>query len=111
STILSRPDRVTRSVRSVLAATGGKPDLIRNDQYIWNDGSSTGVLVSRSESSTDGLKSWQTTYPTPGLSLVGSNVTVFAGGGLRYATNIASDGSYSVTTLTNGRAISSIHRD
>jgi hypothetical protein len=35
------------------------------------------------------LQSWQTTYPQPGTSLVSSNVTVYAGSGLRYSTNLA----------------------
>ena len=63
--LLTGPDRATRVVRAAVPAGGGRPDLLRTDTYAWKDGQATGTLVSRSETSADGLQTWRTVFPDP----------------------------------------------
>jgi hypothetical protein len=103
ATLKSGTDRITQRTQSVVAASGVMPDLLRSDILVWKDGSSTGTLVSRSEVSTDGLRSWQTLYPNSSTNLVSKSRTVYPGSGNRYITNSAADGSYSVSAYSYGR--------
>jgi YD repeat-containing protein len=57
------------------------------------------------------LSSWQTAYRDSNTPLVSQSQTVYAGGGYRYQTNIAPDGSYSLSSYLNGRLISVTRKD
>jgi len=79
----------------------------RNRTYVYpTDSSSSTLLVSTSEISTDGLRTWQTIYRDGSTAVVTTNRTVFSTGGNRYETNSAPDGSYVVSALSYGRLAS-----
>ena len=105
SNIESGSDRVIQTHRSMVSASGGKPDVIRTDTYVWLDSQSTGTLVSRSEVSTDGLNTWQTTYRDVNTPPV-VNHTQTSYGANRTMTATAPDGSYTISVYTNGQLAS-----
>jgi RHS repeat-associated protein len=102
----STTNRITRTVRSVVPAGGGSPALIRADTYVWKDSGSAGTLVSRSDSSTDGLQSWQTQYRDVNTPVTSHSQTTYGANSTRTVTTTAPDNSYSITAYTNGRCIS-----
>jgi RHS repeat-associated protein len=102
---------ITRTVRSVVPAGGGRPDMVRTDTYVWLDGQSTGRLASRAETSTAGLDSWQTVYRDDSTPVVTHSQTAYQGGGARSATAIAPDSSYSTSAYANGRLTSVTRKD
>ena len=95
------PDRITRVSNDVVTAHG--VNVHRTQTFTYPDGSSTPLLLSKTEVSTDGLQSWQTICRDPSTPVLSSNRTVYAGSGNRYQTNIAPDGSYTVSAFSNGR--------
>ena len=100
-------DRIMQSETIAVATDGTKPDLIQRNRYVWKDGESTGTLVSRSETSTDGLRSWQMIYPDSGTTLTNRSSTLYLPASqLRVTTNTAPDNSYTVTTNRYGRLVS-----
>jgi RHS repeat-associated protein len=102
---LGGTDRVTRTVNDV--TTYGGVNVRRSRLYSWmGNGSSTSTLLSVMERSVDGLRSWETEYRDAATGITGQSVTVYSTGGNRYSTNVAPDGSYSVTTYLNGRVTS-----
>jgi RHS repeat-associated protein len=105
----SLPDRITQVHRSVQAASGGKPDLVQLDTSVWDSGSGSGTLVSRSEQSADGLHTWRTVFGDASLAVVTEITNVLGTGGYRYTTNISPDGSYVTTAYYRGR-INSVNR-
>ena len=98
STLQSGTDRISQSVRSVIS---GSPNLVRNDTYAWQDGSSSGTLISRSDTSTDGLQSWQTQYRDVSTPVTNQTQTAYGQSGVRTVTSTAPDGSYSLTVYSN----------
>ncbi|HEV2210658.1 MAG TPA: RHS repeat-associated core domain-containing protein [Verrucomicrobiae bacterium] len=54
---------------------------------------------------------WQTVYRDATSSVTSSSQTVFAGGGCRYITNTAPDGSFTVAKYLNGRLTSLTRKD
>ena len=102
---------ITRTVRSVVPAGGGRPDMVRTDTYVWLDGQSTGRLASRAETSTAGLDSWQTVYRDDSTPVVTHSQTAYQGGGARSATAIAPDSSYATSAYSNGRLTSVTRKD
>ena len=107
--VKSGNDRITWTQRSVVPAAGGKPDVIRSDAYVWQDGQSTGTLLSRSEGSTDGLNTWQTVYRDASTPVVSHSQTL--PGTSRVVTTTAPDNSYTISTYSYGRLISVTRSD
>src|SRR6266487_4203361 len=70
-----------------------------------NDGTTT-LETARVETSTDGLRTWNTSF-----GLVTKSQTVYAGGGNRYVTNTAPDNSIFLQAFQNGRLISETRND
>lgn len=102
-------DRITRSERVAVAAAGAKPDLVQVNTYAWKDGESVGTLISRSETSADGLESWRATYPDAGTPVTSYSRMVYSAGGNRYLTNMSPDGSYTLSHYATGRLASVTH--
>jgi RHS repeat-associated protein len=105
-TLKSGTDRITQQVHSYVTAAGAKPDLQRNDTYRWKDGSSTGVLVQRSEASADGLKSWNVVYPD-GSTPVSTDAQTTVGTN-RVQTQWAPDGSSVANSFAFGLPVKTI---
>jgi hypothetical protein len=91
----STADRITRNVRTVVAAADGKPDLVRMEAFVWDDGQTSGTLVSTSDASTSGLKHWRL---VPGQDQATVIETVYGSGGSRATTAAQPDGSQTVQT-------------
>jgi len=81
STLLGGNDRITRTVSDVVANVSTLPTPAvparRTRTWAHADGSSTEVKVSMSETSTDGLRSWQTIYSEASTPVVTQTQTVF----------------------------------
>ena len=103
-------DRITQTVRSVVPASGGQPDLVRVSTYLWKDGDYAGTLVSSSDTATSGLTNWHSVYPEPGLTLTSSNITACSGS-TRTVTAWAPDGSHTVSVYAYGRLQSVTRKD
>jgi RHS repeat-associated protein len=99
------PDRITKQTRSIASAY--ETTVERSTALVWDDGSTSGTLSSMSESSLDGLRSWQTSA----AGLVSSSFKVRAGDGAATLTASNPDESYSVTQTQNGRVISTSRHD
>lgn len=98
-------DRVTRSQQevSIDSIFPGYSESERRRTIVWaTDGSGTATDVSIIDRSPDGLRTLQTQN-----GLTSSTWTVYAGGGTRYLTNTAPDGTYTVNTYQDGRIVSS----
>jgi RHS repeat-associated protein len=67
-------------------------------------------LISTTESSVDGLKTWSTTWNN-GLGVTRQTITAYASGGNRYVTNIAPDASYLVSAYKYGQLVSETRYD
>ena len=104
-------DRITQQERLVLPASGDKPDLVQRNTYAWNDGQSIGTLISRAETSADGLKTWQIAYADASHATTNTTCSVYAAGGARYLTNTSPDSSYTLTTYSYGRMASTAKMD
>jgi YD repeat-containing protein len=104
SAILSGTDRVTRTVRTVLGPSDGKPYRTRVETQVWQEGQGSGTVVSASEVSTNGLQTWRITQPAPGKWLTNSTTATI--GASRVVTAMNADGSYSLSAYTSGRLTS-----
>ncbi len=94
-------DRITRTVSDV--TTDNSANVHRTRTYVWStDGSTVSNLVSVSETSVDGLRSWQTQYRDASTPVTSQSRTVYSGNN-RYVTNTAPDGSYTVSAFSDGR--------
>ena len=104
-------DRIVETTNTVVHATGGRPDLVRHDTYAWtnNETDVTGTLISRSETSTDGLQTWNTVYRDTSTGVADSTVTSL--GSSRTVTRYAPDNSYTVGTYSYGRLVSTTNYD
>jgi RHS repeat-associated protein len=103
-------DRVTRTVSDVTTDFG--VNVRRTQTYIYpTDNSGTALLIGKAETSVDGLRSWQTAYRDSNTPVVSQSQTVYVGGGNRYQTNTAPDGSYTLSAYLNGRLVSSTRKD
>ena len=102
-------DRIQCVTNSVVPAASGKSNLIRTDTSVWQDGQSTGTLLSRYEVSTNGLNTWQTLYRDASTAVTTSSQTI--PGASRVVTAIAPDNSYTISTYSYGRLNSSTRYD
>ena len=83
-------DRITRQVSFVTSNAHGVVNAAQT--YIWpTDGSSQSVLAAATETSADGLRSWQSSF-----GVTNRSVTVYGAGGIRVVTNTAPDGTMSI---------------
>jgi RHS repeat-associated protein len=64
-------------------------------------GSTNSQLISTAETSVDGLRKWNILYNN-GAGITNFSRTVYQGGGVRSVTNIAQDGSYTVSVYQSG---------
>jgi len=101
-------DRMTRTVRTVVGAAGGKPDLVRVETFIWDDGQTSGTLVSTSETATSGLKNWRL---VPGQNQATVTETVYGTGGSRAVITTQPDGTQTLQTNSYGRLITVMHKN
>ncbi len=91
-----RSDRSTSTINDVVTDNGS--NVQRTRTYGWVTLSPNSLnLVSVSESSTDGLRSWWKVYHDPGTPALSSNRVVYASGSNRYVTHMAADGSFTVS--------------
>lgn len=103
-------DRITQTTNFVAITALGTNRV--SGTYVWLDGQSTGTLVSRSETSVDGLKSWQVRYGEAGQGKPVTNSTVTSvSGSSRTSITTAPDGSYTISTYSYGRLLSSTRYD
>jgi RHS repeat-associated protein len=90
-------DRITRTVSSV--ANNGEKDVQRTLTYVWaTTGSAVSNLASASEQSLDGRFTWNTNYGVTSKTGTGR-----PGGGDRYQTNTAPDGSTVLSYYADGQ--------
>ena len=103
-------DRITQTISEVV--TNHATTVRRLRTYIWLDNQSTGTLASVSETSVDGLKSWQVNYgeANEGKPTTNTSVTTISGS-IRTTTNTAPDGSKTVSVYSYGLLTSSIRYD
>jgi hypothetical protein len=95
------PDRITRTVRDVLASHGY--NVQRTQTYVWTtDNQDVSTVISIQETAVNALRSWSTSYGLTSQSqtTINGNVTV---------TDTAADNSYTVTQLQNGQVQSTTH--
>jgi hypothetical protein len=105
-------DRITRSVTDVINNGALGANVRRTRVYVWSvNSSAVSNLLSSSETSADGLHTWQTTYRDAATPLTNRTDTAYAGSGLRYQTNTAPDGSYSVSQYQYGRLAAVVRND
>jgi len=89
-------DRIQQTVRSVV--NNGSANVQRVATYVWSTNNiATSNLLGMADTSVDGLISWNSRY-----GLTNQSRTKYAGGGTRYSTNTASDGSQSISHYANG---------
>ena len=100
-------DRIRQTERTVVAATGGLPDMVQINNYVWNGGQ---VLVNSQENSADGLQSWNIQYANAYTSI--TNYTQISyGSNSRTQMMIAPDGSYGVSVFNYGQIASKVYYD
>lgn len=112
-------DRITRTTNYVLASSDANNsrgvDIQRADRYVWKDGEADGTLVSRSETSANGLATWSTVYPNGGAPAVTSqSATEIPSSGnnwTRTTTQFAPDGSQTVSKFQYGQMQSVTRKD
>ena len=103
-------DRITQTTNDVINDNG--TTARRSQTFVWLDNPGTGTLASVSETSVDGLKSWQVNYgeANGGKPVTSSSITSISGSG-RTTTATAPDGSRTVSTYSYGRLLSSARFD
>jgi RHS repeat-associated protein len=105
-------DRITRTVADVVSDANLGVNVTRTRVYAWTTNSSAiSNLLASTETSVDGLHTWQITFRDSATSLTNRTDTVYGGGGFRSQTNTAPDGSYTVSQYQFGRVVSSIRYD
>ena len=86
TSLLSGTDRITASISDV--TTDHSANVRRTRTWTWDTlNANSSNLISVAESSTDGLRSWQTQYRDASTPVTSSAQTVYSTGGYRYATN------------------------
>ncbi|MEI6785350.1 MAG: type IV secretion protein Rhs, partial [Verrucomicrobiota bacterium] len=98
-------DRITRTVSDVVSDHGYT--VRRAQTFVWpTNSANTPLLSSVTETAVNGLYSWSTNY-----GLARQTHTIMGGSGYVTTTNIAPDGSYSVTLEYNGRVLGTTNYD
>jgi hypothetical protein len=104
----SGADRITQATNDVTADHG--TTVRRSRTFVWLDGQATGTLVSSTETSVNGLSSWQTHYRDTSTPVNSTN-TVSYGGNSRTVVSSAPDGSYTIAIYSYGCLSSSTRYD
>ncbi len=98
-------DRVQLTVQKV--TLNGGVNVLQTTAYAWfTNNSSVSNLVSTSETSADGLRTWQSR-----IGLTNRTWTKYAGNGNRYMTNTAPDGAFTIAYYSNGLVQSVTRKD
>ncbi|HSH92936.1 MAG TPA: hypothetical protein VK968_02185, partial [Roseimicrobium sp.] len=98
-------DRITQTVSDVVASHGF--DVIRSRTYVWPTNSvDSRLLVSTSERSVDGLRSWFASF-----GLTNQTRLTYSTNSTWHASSIAPNGSYSVSQYQNGYLLNVVTRD
>ncbi|MEI8122611.1 MAG: hypothetical protein WCI20_11200 [bacterium] len=105
-TLKGGSNRITQVQWSIVPTNGSKPDLVRQDTLVWDNGQSSGRLVSRSEASADGLHSWQTVYGDNSEAAITEALTQYGTGASRSVMTTAPDLSYTISAYSYGRLTS-----
>ena len=105
-------DRITQTIKTVVAAAGTQPDLIRSDTYAWtnNETDSQGTLISSVETATAGTNVWIIKFADANAAITNQTEVSYSGTA-HSITETAVDGSYSVASYPYGRLLSSIRYD
>lgn len=107
--ILSGSDHVTWTTNGVITDHGVTVNYSKT--YIWDENDiDSSNLVSLSETSADGLQSWQVNFADSNTSVTNHTVSSYSGTGHSVITT-APDGSYRIDTYSYGRLISSTRYD
>jgi RHS repeat-associated protein len=102
-------DRITFTTNDVTTDHGA--NVLRTSVYVWSTlNGATSNLIATTETSTDGLKTWNTVWNN-GVGTVSQTTTVYGNQGYRYLTNTAPDGSCTATVYQYGLLNSIIRRD
>jgi RHS repeat-associated protein len=85
----------------------------RTQVFVWSTiGSPAATLVSTAETSANGLKTWNITWNNGGAQgVTNQTVTAYSSGNNRTVTNMAADGSYSVSAYQYGQLLSTTRYD
>jgi hypothetical protein len=95
-------DRITRTVLDVVNNAAYGTNVVRRQTYVWNTSSvNSGLLMATAETSTDGLRQWNTVWNN-GVGAVTKSQTAYSGGN-RFLTNTAPDSSKTVAVYSLGR--------
>ncbi len=99
-------DRITRTVNDII--TNGSGFVVRRTSvYLWStNNSAVSNLISTTETSTDGLRSWSSIWNNGTPVTRQSHIVYDAATGYRYVTNTAPDNSYSVAITRHGTNVS-----
>ncbi len=96
-------DRITWTTNDVTTDHG--TNVRRSRTYVWDTlNVNSASLVSVAETSTDGLKSWQTQYRDATTPVTSQSQTIY--GANRTVTETAPDNSYAISVYTSGRLVS-----
>ena len=102
-------DRITWTTNDVTSDHGTV--VRRTRTYAWTqNGLNAPTLLSQSETSADGLGSWQVSFADDHTAVTNSTVTVISGSS-RTVTTTAPDGSYSLSRYSYGRLLSATRYD
>ncbi len=103
-------DRITWTTNDVVSDHGTY--VQRTQTFVWDTfGANTPKLVSCSESSVDGLQSWQITCRDASVAVTNHSQTVYGSGGARTETSTAPDGSQTISAYSYGQLISVTRKD
>ncbi|MDR3574548.1 MAG: RHS repeat-associated core domain-containing protein [Anaerolineaceae bacterium] len=102
-------DRITQTTNDVIYDATYSTTVSRSRNLVWLDGSSTGTLVSCTETATNGLDTWQTKYSDGSVSVTTHSHTV--PGVSRTVTTTNVDNSHSVNIYSYGRLQSTARYD
>jgi len=100
-------NRITQTTNDVIFDHGMY--VRRTQNFVWLDGQTTGTPVSSTETSADGLNTWQIQYRDTSTTITNHIQTV--PGVSRTTTSTAPDGSYTVNVYSYGRLTSSTRYD
>jgi RHS repeat-associated protein len=96
-------DRITWTTNDVTTDHG--TNVRRTRTFVWDTlNVNSSSLVSVVETSTDGLKSWQTQYRDAATPVTSQSQTIY--GANRTVTTTAPDNSYAISVYTSGRLVS-----
>jgi len=106
---LAGSDRVTFTTNDVVSDNA--TDVHRTRTYVWSTSADAPTLLSTTESSVDGLQSWNTIWNNGVGATTHSQTAYNAASGYSVVTTIAPDDSFTITTNQYGRSISVSRKD